>query len=472
MPLKLYDTLTREVREVFPMDGKSVRFYGCGPTVYGPAHIGNFRTFVMQDVFRRVLETSGQKTYHARNVTDVDDKTIRQSQAEGVPLHEFTDRWSKYFDKDCEALNLLAPHVQPSAVAHIPEQIVLIENLITKGKAYKAEDGSVYFNVSSFEDYGRLSRLADREITTSVTERESSDEYERDSAADFALWKARRPEDGENYWESPWGQGRPGWHIECSAICMKHLGESFDLHSGGVDLVFPHHENEIAQVEATTNKTFARHWFHIAHLMVEGKKMSKSLGNLYTLEELSEQGYSPQEVRYVLLSGSYRQPLNFTFDSMKASRKAMSKLRDFATRFNFIPTTGSTLETEFGPFQPVQEALLSDLSTPEALGRCFSLVRELSEAYEKGEYEGKQDALSEVRRGFQATCDALGLIVEAKKEDVEEVPADIANLAEKRWNAKLSKDWAMADLLRNELLELGWVVKDGKETFEITRSSE
>ena len=271
MPLKLYDTLTREVREVFPMDGKSVRFYGCGPTVYGPAHIGNFRTFVMQDVFRRVLETSGQKTYHARNVTDVDDKTIRQSQAEGVPLHEFTDRWSKYFDKDCEALNLLAPHVQPSAVAHIPEQIVLIENLITKGKAYKAEDGSVYFNVSSFEDYGRLSRLADREITTSVTERESSDEYERDSAADFALWKARRPEDGENYWESPWGQGRPGWHIECSAICMKHLGESFDLHSGGVDLVFPHHENEIAQVEATTNKTFARHWFHIAHLMVEGK---------------------------------------------------------------------------------------------------------------------------------------------------------------------------------------------------------
>ena len=472
MPLKLYDTLTREVREVFPMDGKSVRFYGCGPTVYGPAHIGNFRTFVMQDVFRRVLETSGQKTYHARNVTDVDDKTIRQSQAEGVPLHEFTDRWSKYFDKDCEALNLLAPHVQPSAVAHIPEQIVLIENLITKGKAYKAEDGSVYFNVSSFEDYGRLSRLADREITTSVTERESSDEYERDSAADFALWKARRPEDGENYWESPWGQGRPGWHIECSAICMKHLGESFDLHSGGVDLVFPHHENEIAQVEATTNKTFARHWFHIAHLMVEGKKMSKSLGNLYTLEELSEQGYSPQEVRYVLLSGSYRQPLNFTFDSMKASRKAMSKLRDFATRFNFIPTTGSTLGTEFGPFQPVQEALLSDLSTPEALGRCFSLVRQLSEAYEKGEYEGKQDALSEVRRGFQATCDALGLIVEAKKEDVEEIPADIANLAEKRWNAKLSKDWAMADLLRNELLELGWVVKDGKETFEITRSYE
>ena len=472
MPLKLYDTLSRELREVFAMDGESVRFYGCGPTVYGPAHIGNFRTFVMQDVFRRVLETSGQKTYHARNITDVDDKTIRQSQAEGVPLNEFTDRWAKYFDKDCEALNLLVPHIQPSAVAHIPEQIVLIENLIAKGKAYKAEDGSVYFKVSSFEDYGRLSRLADREITTSITERESSDEYERESAADFALWKARRSEDGENYWESPWGPGRPGWHIECSAICMKHLGESFDLHSGGVDLVFPHHENEIAQVEANTNKTFARHWFHIAHLMVEGRKMSKSLGNLHTLEELSEKGYSAQEVRYVLLSGSYRQPLNFTFDSMKASRKAMLKLCDFATKFNFNPSRGSILETEFGPFLPVQEALLSDLSTPEALGRCFSLVRELSEAYERGEYEGRQDAVSEVCRGFQATCDAFGLVVEPKKEDLVEIPADIENLAQKRWNAKLTKDWAMADQLRNELLELGWVVKDGKEGFELSRLSE
>ena len=199
MPLKLYDTLTREVHEVFPMDGKSVRFYGCGPTVYGPAHIGNFRTFVLQDVFRRILETSGQQTFHVRNLTDVDDKTIRQSQEEGVPLTEFTSRWTDHFDKDCKSLNLLSPHVQPSAVGHIPEQISLIEKLIEKEKAYQAGDGSVYFNVKSFEDYGRLSRLADREITTSATERESSDEYDRDSAADFALWKARRPEDGEKF---------------------------------------------------------------------------------------------------------------------------------------------------------------------------------------------------------------------------------------------------------------------------------
>ena len=323
MALRLYDTLTREVQEVYGMNGDSVRFYCCGPTVYGPAHVGNFRTFVLQDVFRRTLETSGYKTYHVRNLTDVDDKTIRESQAQGVSLAEFTDRWTKYFEKDCKSLNLLPPHAQPSAVGHVPEQIELIQRLIDAGKAYQGPDGSVYFKVDAFPEYGALSRLADREITTtSSAQRETSDEYDRDSAADFALWKARRPEDGDNYWSSPWGEGRPGWHIECSAICMKHLGESFDLHSGGVDLVFPHHENEIAQVEAVTHKTFARHWFHIAHLMVEGTKMSKSLGNLYTLADLQEKGYDAQTVRYVLLSGSYRQPLNFTFDSLKAAQKA------------------------------------------------------------------------------------------------------------------------------------------------------
>ena len=470
MPLQLYDTLTREAREVFPMDGKNVRFYGCGPTVYGPAHIGNFRTFVMQDVFRRVLESSGQATFHARNLTDVDDKTIRQSQEEGVPLKEFTDRWTKLFEKDCGSLNLLSPHVQPSAVGHIPEQISLIEKLIEKGKAYQAGDGSVYFNVKSFDKYGRLSRLADREITTTVTERESSDEYDRDSAADFALWKARRPEDGENFWNSPWGEGRPGWHIECSAICMKHLGESFDLHSGGVDLVFPHHENEIAQVEAATEKTFARHWFHIAHLMVEGKKMSKSLGNLHTLEELDQKGYLAQEVRYVLLSGSYRQPLNFTFDSMNAARKALSKLSDFATKFEFKPTSGEKLEVEFGPFYPVQEALLNDLNTPEALGRCFRLIRELNEAFERGEWEGKKDELNSLRKGFQATCDALGFIIQPKSDQKIEVPGEIEAIAQRRWDAKQSKEWSIADQLRDELLAEGWIVKDGKDGFELAKA--
>ena len=470
MVLNLYDTMTREVRKVFPMDENLVRFYACGPTVYGPAHIGNFRTFVMQDVFRRVLETSGQKTFHVRNLTDVDDKTIRQSQEEGVKLDDFTDKWTARFRKDCEFLNLLPPHAEPSAVGHIPEQISLIERLIEGGKAYRAKDGSVYFKVDAFPEYGRLSRLADREITTSETDRETSDEYERDTAADFALWKARRPEDGENFWESPWGQGRPGWHIECSAMSMKFLGESFDLHSGGVDLIFPHHENEIAQSESVSGKIFARHWFHIAHLMVEGKKMSKSLGNLHTLEELDQKGYLAQEVRYVLLSGSYRQPLNFTFDTMNAARKALSKLSDFATKFDFKPASDSGLEVEFGPFYPVQEALLHDLNTPEALGRCFRVIRELSEAFEREEFKGQEDKLDTVRKGFQATCDALGLVIMPKTFEAVIVPAEIEAIAKRRWEAKISKEWTVADQLRDELLADGWTVKDFKDGFELAKT--
>jgi len=451
------------------MDGKSVRFYCCGPTVYGPAHVGNFRTFVLQDVFRRTLEANGYKTYHARNLTDVDDKTIRQSQAEGVSLSEFTQRWTKRFEQDCEALNLLTPHIQPSAVGHVPEQIALIERLIEGGKAYQAPDGSVYFKVDAFEKYGALSRLAERQITTSSTERESSDEYDRDSAADFALWKARRPEDGENYWESPWGQGRPGWHIECSAICLKHLGESFDLHSGGVDLVFPHHENEIAQVEAVTDKPFARHWFHIAHLMVEGTKMSKSLGNLYTLEDIQERGHTAEEVRYVLLSGSYRQPLNFTFDSLQAAGKALKKISDFSSRiqFNTTANTGGQ-STGFGPFKPVLDAVSNDLNTADALGKLFGLIRELSDAWESGEFEKDVQAKETLHNGFRAVLDLFGFSLIQEKQDV--VPDEILALAEERWQAKLSKDWAAADLLRGKIEQAGWAVKDRKDSYMLSKS--
>lgn len=470
MGLKLYDTLTREVRDIFPMDESSVRFYACGPTVYGPAHVGNFRTFVMQDVFRRVLETSGQSTLHVRNLTDVDDKTIRQSQEEGIKLEDFTSNWTTRFQNDCKLLNLMPPHVEPSAVGHIPDQITLIERLIEKDKAYQAKDGSVYFRVEAFAEYGRLSRLADREISTSDNVREISDEYDRDSAADFALWKARKSEDGENFWNSPWGEGRPGWHIECSAMSMKYLGDSFDLHSGGVDLIFPHHENEIAQSESVTGKTFARHWFHIAHLMVEGQKMSKSLGNLYTLSDLAEKGYQPQEIRYLLLSGNYRQSLNFTFDSLGAARKAISKLTDFASKIDFEYDSGPSLKDDFGPFYPVQEALLSDLNTPEALGKLFRLVRELTEAWNRGEFKDESDKAKSLRNGFQSCMDALGLVVKSKSKETIEIPFSIQDLAEKRWQAKVNKSWNEADQLRDELLSLGWIVKDGKEGFELAKS--
>ncbi len=469
MPLRLYDTMTREVRDVFAMDGQSVRFYCCGPTVYGPAHVGNFRTFVLQDLFRRTLETSGVKTYHARNLTDVDDKTIRESQAEGISLKEFTERWTKRFVQDCDELNLLRPHIQPSAVGHVPEQIALIERLIEGGKAYQAPDKSVYFKVDAFESYGSLSRLADRQITTSSADRESSDEYDRDSAADFALWKARRSEDGENYWESPWGQGRPGWHIECSAICLKHLGESFDLHSGGVDLVFPHHENEIAQVEAVTCKTFARHWFHIAHLMVEGTKMSKSLGNLYTLDDIRERGHTAEEVRYVLLSGSYRQPLNFTFDSLSAARKALKKISDFASRIQFQDQVNNgKLSTNFGLFQPVQDAILNDLNSADALGKLFGLIRELSDAWENGEFQQNDQAKESLHAGFRAVLDMFGFSLKQKVQD--EAPGEVVAWAKERWQAKQSKDWAAADLFRDKIQQAGWTVKDAKDSYDLTKS--
>ncbi|MDC0363355.1 cysteine--tRNA ligase [Opitutales bacterium] len=469
MPFQLYDTFTREVREMYAMDGDTVRFYCCGPTVYGPAHVGNFRTFVLQDVFRRVLETNGLKTYHVRNLTDVDDKTIRESQAEGLSLGEFTNRWAQRFQKDCELLNLMIPHAEPSAVDHIPEQISLIERLIEAGNAYQASDGSVYFKVDAFAKYGRLSRLAEREITTNEISRETSDEYERDSAADFALWKARQQDDGENYWESPWGQGRPGWHIECSAMSMKYLGESFDLHSGGVDLIFPHHENEIAQSESVTGKTFARHWFHIAHLMVEGTKMSKSLGNLYTLDDIIDRGYGIQEVRYLLLSGSYRQPLNFTFDSLKAAQKAIKKLADFAKKIDSSASPlGSSLATEFGPFLPVQQAILKDMNTSDALGKLFGLVREISEALSKGNYANGAGEINRLRTGFRSVLDLFGLRFSEEKE--EAVPAEVKKWAEQRWQAKQSKDWTAADQFREKIQQAGWVVKDSKDSFELIKA--
>tara|TARA_B100000927_G_scaffold60067_1_gene46656 strand:- start:1307 stop:2758 length:1452 start_codon:yes stop_codon:yes gene_type:complete len=469
MSLSLYDTFSREVRSLQPLDGETLRFYCCGPTVYGPAHIGNFRTFVMQDVFRRVVEASGSATRHVRNITDVDDKTIRQSQEENRALSEFTSEWTARFHTDCDALGILPPHVEPSAVEHLPEQIDLISQLIGKGHAYRTDDGSVYFDVNSFPAYGKLSRLAEREITTGEIDREQSDEYDRASAADFALWKAARPEDGPNHWQSPWGQGRPGWHIECSAMAMKHLGESFDLHSGGVDLVFPHHENEIAQSEAATGKTFAHHWLHIAHLTVEGRKMSKSLGNLYTLEDLAERGHTPMELRYVLISGSYRQPLNFTFDSLAAAKKSLTRLGNWQHRLGGDTEIHSPGKGDFGPFAPVLEALLNDLNTPEAIGRLHSIGRKVmamanAEDLSPAETKAASEGLSLVLR-------CLGLVLpnpeNAPATNIDEPPASVNKLACERLEARQNRNWETADQLRDQILEAGWTVLDNPDGFSL-----
>ncbi|MGC6423479.1 MAG: cysteine--tRNA ligase [Lentimonas sp.] len=476
MSVHLYDTLSRSVKPLSPESGQTLRFYCCGPTVYGPAHIGNFRTFLIQDTLRRVLEVDGYEVNHVRNITDLDDKTIRQSMAEGISLADFTQKWTEKFHADCEALNMLPPSMEPSAVQHIPHQIALIEKLVEKEHAYATEDGSVYFRVGSFDGYGRLSRLKQRELKTqtenSAGEVNDADEYDRESVTDFALWKSRKPEDGENYWASPWGEGRPGWHLECSAMVDSAFeGETIDLHGGGIDLCFPHHENEIAQSECAHGRDFCRHWFHSAHLMVEGAKMSKSLGNLYTLDDLRGKGISPMEVRYTLIAGSYRQQLNFTFDGLHASRSALARLERFAE--SLLVKTGEEPEIfnqtyiladrvdDFGRFTKAWDALRNNLNTAACLGAIFGVIgSNPAAALDTG-------SAKKMLRSFGSLLFAMGLQLFTKEVAKIDAPEEILTIAQNRWEAKQAKDWAKADELRDALLAEGWIVKDSKNGFDL-----
>ncbi len=465
--LQIHDTLTDTLQPVRPADGKRLGFYCCGPTVYASAHIGNFRTFIVQDVFRRVLELSGTPVKHVRNITNVDDKTIKTAREQEKSLNEFTAYWTEKFHADCEAMNLLRPHVEPGAVEHIAEQIEMIRVLMEKGHAYRADDGSVYFRVESFPQYGRLSKVSERELTTTTAAR-SDDEYDRDSLADFALWKAAKPEDGDNFWESPWGPGRPGWHLECSAMSTKYLGPSFDVHSGGIDLTFPHHENEIAQSEACTGKTFARLWFHVVHLMVDGRKMSKSLGNMYTLDDLKDRGFLPAEVRYGLIAGHYRKHLNFTLPGLEAARPNLQRLARLDKRlreaagnppllkYGDLCKRENTDET-LGRFGSAFASLLDNLNVPKALGETFRAA---------GELEKQPDAATEADSyGLRVLLEALGL--ELPPVEVEKAPEQIRDLAEARLQARADKDFAKSDELRDEILALGWRVKDVKGGYEL-----
>lgn len=475
----LYDSLSRQLQPLTPADGQTFRIYCCGPTVYGPVHIGNFRTFALQDVLCRTLEASGLDVQHVRNITDVDDKTIRQSQTARQSLKAFTQKWTECFHRDCQSLNILTPYAEPRATDHIEHQIGLIERLIDKKHAYPTPEGSVYFRVKSFSKYGRLSHLNTRELQTQETnsagERRDNDEYERGSIADFALWKARKPEDGETYWPSPWGPGRPGWHIECSAMALHYLGDTFDLHGGGVDLCFPHHENEIAQSEcATGHQPFARHWFHTAHLLVEGQKMSKSLGNLYTVDDLQAIGFAPASLRYALIAGHYRQPLNFTFNGLRAAQSARTRLDRIAaalmqhvykrswTKDTFYSLQNATLDDNWGKFETAWLALKNDLNTPECLGNLFSVFNQFKTAPQK---------FTETDlRAFARLTYALGLdpfTVQNQDSTEKDIPLNIRQLAEERWQARQSKDWAQADALRDEIHANGWKVIDGKDGYNL-----
>ena len=452
MAIRLFDSLSRELRPLQPShaDG-TYRFYNCGPTVYAPAHIGNFRTFVVNDVIRRLLELEfgADKVKHVRNLTDVDDKTIRRAREEGRPLAAVTQQWTEKFHADCAALNCLPPHVEPTATGHIREQVDMIDVLMKKGNAYRAPDGSVYFKVSSFHEYGRLSRVKERELqlgSALAAKVHAADADEKEDVSDFALWKAHKTDDGDNAWDSPWGRGRPGWHIECSAMSKKHLGETIDLHTGGVDLLFPHHENEIAQSECCNGVPFAQHWYHSEHLLVDGKKMSKSLGNLYTLDDLRAKGFTPMALRYALLTGHPRKQLNFTLDSLHAAEKALATLRAFRAA---LAASGG----DENAFAAVHAALGDDLNTPGALGALFTIVNRGPAGFSLA--------------AFDRAMFALGLKLDVPAAPKAEAPAEIKTLAEKRWAAKQAKDFAAADALRKELTAAGWSMLDRKDGYSL-----
>jgi len=463
MALKLFDSLTRDVRELQRPAGlppvsaaHPFAFYNCGPTVYAAAHIGNFRTFVVNDVIRRLLELEFGKdaVKHVRNLTDVDDKTIKRARDEQRPLADVTKQWTDKFHADCAALNCLPPHVEPTATGHIREQVDMIDVLMQKGHAYRAPDGSVYFKVNSFDRYGKLSRVKERELqlgSALAGKSQAVDADEKEDGSDFALWKAHKSEDGANAWDSPWGRGRPGWHIECSAMSKKHLGATIDLHTGGVDLLFPHHENEIAQSECCNDATFSRHWYHSEHLLVDGKKMSKSLGNLYTLDDLVAKGFSPAALRYTLLSGHPRKQLNFTLDSLHAADSALATLRAYRATLAAAPAPAAPAHDAFAP---VIGALQDDLNTPAALGALFTVVN-------------RKDVEANLA-SFDRAMFALGLDLSAsaapKKVDA---PAGIAALAAKRWAAKQAKDFATADALRKEIGAAGWSMLDRKDGYSL-----
>ncbi len=459
MALRFYNTLTQQMEEFRPLDGETVRMYTCGPTVYHYVHIGNFRTFSFQDVLRRVLRMRGWKLLHVMNVTDVDDKIIRNAVAEGKGLKEYTQRYTEAFLEDAAKLRLERPEKLVFATDHIDDMVQAIQRLAGKRHTYESE-GSTYFRIASFPEYGKLSHT---NFSGNVAgARVDVDEYEKADARDFVLWKARKP--GEPYWDTPLGPGRPGWHIECSVMAMKYLGETIDIHTGGVDLVFPHHENEIAQSECITGKPFARYWLHAEHLMVEGQKMSKSLGNFYTLRDILERGYAPEAIRYLLISAQYRKQLNFTFDGLKAAAAAIERLRNFQTRLEtekFDPGVDEEQEKRAAAaLAAYHEGLDDDLNTADALGAVFEFLRETNSAMDRGRFlAGNRASAKRLLDDFDRVFDVLGPTVSEGALSDEEVE----EMIRQRTEAKKARDFARADAIRAALLEKGIVVEDTRD---------
>ncbi len=459
MQLKFYNSLTRRVEPLEPLVPGTVRMYTCGPTVYNFAHIGNFRAYAFEDLLRRTLEYAGLEVTHVMNLTDVDDKTIRGSRAAGVPLRDYTATYKKAFFEDVDALGIERATVYPAATDHVAEMIALIGKLFEKGYAYQAPDKSVYFSVAKDPDYGKLAHLDRSGMRASV--RISNDEYAKDDVGDFALWKAWDEADGDVKWDSPWGPGRPGWHIECSAMSAKYLGETFDIHTGGIDNLFPHHENEIAQAEAATGKEFVKTWMHCAHLRVNGEKMSKSLGNFFTLRDLLDKGWTGREIRYVLVNAHYRQGLNFAFSALEDARKSLERIDRcvdaLAARAKDEPAPAFAQEA----LDAFTAAVNDDLNTPKAFAALFELVRQTN---------ASGTCSKAVLDVFRKMDTVLGVIFFGKAAQAE-VPAEVQALLDARAAARAAKNWAESDRLRDEIAAAGWAVKDSKDGQTVTKKT-
>src|SRR5271170_246748 len=468
--IRFHNTLGGKIEAFTPQKGNEVRMYTCGPTVYDYAHIGNYRTFVFQDILRRFLKLRGYKMNHVMNLTDVDDRIIANSAAAGVSIRDYTEKYAQAFFDDCKTLSIEAPEHWIRATDHIDDMVKLIERLQEKTYTYPSE-GSIYYRIAKFPSYGRLSNIDVAGIQAGA--RVDVDRYEKESARDFALWKA--PKSGEQFWETPIGKGRPGWHIECSAMAMKYLGESIDIHTGGIDLAFPHHENEIAQSEAATGKPFVKYWLHAEHLLVEGEKMSKSLGNFFTLRDLFGKGYKPSALRFALASVPYRRQLNFTFDGLQQATSSVDRLRNFAARLKNekFPAGKKKAMTERidKAASDFDAGLSDDLNTAQALAAMFDFVREANIAMDKGEFrQGEVKAAQQ----FLATFDKVFAVLEDNDAEKLKVlgydtgsdrtdDAEIEKLVSARQAARQKREFAESDRIRKELADRGIILEDTKD---------
>ncbi|MDD5012636.1 MAG: cysteine--tRNA ligase [Candidatus Nanoarchaeia archaeon] len=452
MVLKLYNTLTRK-KEVFkPIKKGFAEIYVCGPTIYNYAHIGNLRAYVFSDILRRYLEFSGYKIKEVMNLTDVEDKTIRGSQKAGESLRKFTEKYEKAFLEDLKSMNVEKPEIMPRATEHIKEMVAIIKKLLKEGIAYEAKDG-IYFSIRKFKNYGKLSGVKIKELKAGASERVEKDEYDKESANDFALWKFYDKEDGDVFWETEIGKGRPGWHIECSAMSMKYLGETFDIHVGGVDLIFPHHENEIAQSEAFTGKKFVNYWLHNEWILVDGKKMSKSLGNFYTLRDLTEKDYSPTDLRYFYLSKNYRQQLNFTLENLDNSKNSLERLKNII--LNLDKNQKKNKKNIDGAREQFIKIMDDDLNFTKALSFLWEILRDerLSD-FEKYELALEFDKV-------------LGL--DLGKEEKIKIPDEVKRIVKEREDARKNQEWKKSDELREKIKKLGFAVDDTKEGYKIRK---